>query len=300
MTFKRLFLSAAVLGLTVTAVPSVAQTKDAPQIKTDKISESLYLLSGRGGNIGVSVGDDGVFVIDDKFAGFGDAIVAQIAAITDEPIRYVINTHYHGDHTGANAEMKDVGATVVAHDNVRKRMGMTFDNKLWGNKVKATSEDRWPTLTFSDTSTFHFNGQAVKVIHTPHAHTDGDSIVYFSNSNVLHMGDNYFNGMFPYVDIDGGGTLQGMIAALTTGLEMSDEATKIIPGHGPIATKTDMTETRDRLVEILERVKKAKEAGTSKKGMIKDGLLSDMKSMAAFIDEEKMIRIAYRSLNSTK
>lgn len=300
MTLRTLLLSAVAASLTLTATPSFGQSKDAPQIKTEKISDGLYRLTGPGGNIGVSVGDDGVFVIDDKFARFGDQIIAQIAAITDQPIKYVINTHYHGDHTGANAKMKDVGATIVAHDNVRKRMGMTFDNKLWGSTVKAVGEDKWPTLTFSDTSTFHFNGEAVKVVHTPHAHTDGDSIVYFTSSNVLHMGDNYFNGMFPYVDIDGGGSLQGMIAALTKGLEMSDDDTKIIPGHGDMATKADMTATRDKLVEILSRVKAAKKDGKSKDDMLKDGLLSDMSSMAAFIDEDKMIRIAYRSLKNAQ
>lgn len=298
MTIRTLFISAAVLSLSFGSVATAQSDAPKPQIKTESLGDGLYRLTGPGGNIGVSVGDDGVFIIDDKFARFADQIVAQISAITDQPIRYVINTHYHGDHTGANAEMKDVGATIVAHDNVRKRMGMTFENQLWKNTVKATSEDKWPTLTYSDTSTFHFNGQAVKVIHTPRAHTDGDSIIYFKSSNVLHMGDNYFNGMFPYVDIDAGGSLQGMISALTTGIAMSDGETKIIPGHGDMATKADMTETRDRLVEILSRVRAAKAAGKSLDNMIKDEILSDMRSFASFIDEEKMIRIAHRSLKT--
>jgi len=174
----------------------------------------FYMLLGPGGNIGVSVGEDGVFVIDDKFSRFADQIVEQIRAITDAPIRYVINTHYHGDHSGANAEMKESGAIIVAHENVRKRMGMSFENKAFGQTVQATDPKLWPDITYSENATFHFNGQTVHAIHTPNAHTDGDSILFFEEANVLHMGDNFFFGLFPYIDVDGGGSLSGMIASI--------------------------------------------------------------------------------------
>lgn len=288
------------LLVTATLLMSVGTTTFAqegtPQIKTQSLGNDIYLLTGPGGNIGVSVGEDGVLVIDDKFARFADQIITQISAITEEPIKFVINTHYHGDHTGANAELKQVGATIVAHDNVRKRMGLTFDNNLWGRPVKAVAEAKWPTLTFSDTTTFHFNDDMIQVIHTPSAHTDGDSIIHFSQNNLIHMGDNFFNGMFPYVDVDSGGTLQGMIASHDQALALANDETQIIPGHGPMANKTDLQNTRDMLADILQRVKIQKANGQTEDEIIESGLLADLSDYSGFIDEKNMIRIAYRSV----
>ncbi len=271
---------------------------NAPDISTQKLADNFYMLLGPGGNIGVSIGPDGVYVIDDKFSRFADQIIARIGELSDEPIRYVLNTHYHGDHTGANAEMKETGATIMSHDNVRKRMGMTFENKTFGRTVEAVDETLWPTLTFSDTATLHFNGQTVKAIHVPNAHTDGDSLVHFSPANIIHMGDNYFNGLFPYVDVDGGGTLQGMIAAQEKAIAMSDDATQIIPGHGPMATKADLQKSRDILVDILSRVKTARDSGKSIDETVAAVPLTDYKDLASFIDEENMVRTAYRSLEA--
>lgn len=273
------------------------KTEDkAPDISTKKLADNFYLLLGPGGNVGVSTGEDGVYVIDDKFSRFADQIIFRIREVTGEPIRYVLNTHYHGDHTGGNVELKETGATIMAHDNVRKRMGMTFENKTWGRTVEAVDEGLWPTLTFSETTTLHFNGQAVKAIHTPNAHTDGDSIVHFSPGNIIHMGDNYFNGLFPYVDVDGGGTLQGMIAAQDKALSLSDDATQIIPGHGPMATKADLQNSRDILADILARVKAAKDKGLSMEDTVKAVPLDDYKELSSFIDQANMVRTTYRSL----
>jgi len=270
---------------------------NAPDISTEKLAKDFYLLKGPGGNIGISTGEDGVYVIDDKFARFADQIIARIEEVTDAPIKFVLNTHYHGDHSGANKEMKETGATVMAHDNVRKRMGMTFENKTWGRTVEAVDEALWPTLTFSDTATLHFNGQTATAHHVPNAHTDGDSIVTFMPANIIHMGDNYFNGLFPYVDVDGGGTLQGMIAAQEKAISVADENTQIIPGHGPMATKTDLENSRDILVDILGRVKAAKDKGLSMEEVVKAVPLGDYKSLASFIDEGNMVRTTYRSLD---
>lgn len=269
----------------------------APDISTTKLADNFYLLKGPGGNIGVSTGVDGVYVIDDKFARFADQIIARIGEVSDEPIRFVLNTHYHGDHSGANAEMKATGATIIAHDNVRKRMGMTFENKTWGRTIEAVDESLWPTLTFSDKTTLHFNGQTATAHHVPHAHTDGDSIVSFMPANIIHMGDNYFNGLFPYVDVDGGGSLQGMIAAQTKAIAMSDDNTQIIPGHGPMATKEDLTKSRDILVDILSRVKAAKERGLSMEDTVKAVPLDDYKELSSFIDQANMVRTTFRSLD---
>jgi len=258
---KKVLLSAATIGLVACGAETTSaqstKIKAKPKtnmaaaqtpkqdITTQDLGGGFYMLLGPGGNIGVSVGDDGVFVIDDKFSRFADQIVGQIRAITDAPIRYVVNTHYHGDHSGANAEMKDTGAVVVAHENVRKRMGMSFENKAFGRMVEATDEKLWPDLTYSENATFHFNGQTVHAIHTPNAHTDGDSILYFEEANILHMGDNFFFGLFPYIDVDGGGSLSGMIASHGKALELINDETKVIPGHGPLAVKSDLIKTQD-------------------------------------------------------
>ena len=275
-----------------------ANTVEVPKrdITTQELGDGFYMLLGPGGNIGVSVGEDGVFVIDDKFSRFADQIVEQIRAITDAPIRYVINTHYHGDHSGANAEMKDTGAVIVAHDNVRKRMGMSFENKAFGRTIKATDSKLWPDLTYSENATFHFNGQTVNAIHTPNAHTDGDSILYFEEANILHMGDNFFFGLFPYIDVDGGGSLSGMIASHGKALELINEETKVIPGHGPLAAKADLIKTQDMLKTIEKRVKAEIARGATLENILEKDILADYAEYSSFIDKDNMVKIAHRSI----
>ena len=314
---KKLLLGAAILSLTAcgaetTAEPQAAKpeaTKSATSktdaneaaapkqdITTQDMGNGFYMLLGPGGNIGVSVGNDGVFVIDDKFARFGDQIIGQIRAITDAPIRYVINTHYHGDHAGANAEMKETGAVIVAHDNVRKRMGMSFENKAFGRTVEATDAKLWPDVTYSEDATFYFNGHTVRAIHTPNAHTDGDSILFFEEANVLHMGDNFFFGLFPYIDVDGGGSIAGMIAAHEKALSIIDDETQVIPGHGKLATKADLRKTQDMLKTIEKRVKDEIARGATLEQILEKSILADYAEYASFIDETNMVKIAHRSI----
>ena len=275
-----------------------AKTTEAPKqdITMQELGDGFYMLLGPGGNIGVSVGEDGVFVIDDKFSRFADQIVEQIRAITDAPIRYVINTHYHGDHSGANAEMKESGAIIVAHENVRKRMGMSFENKAFGQTVQATDPKLWPDITYSENATFHFNGQTVHAIHTPNAHTDGDSILFFEEANVLHMGDNFFFGLFPYIDVDGGGSLSGMIASHGAALDLINDETKVIPGHGPLAVKADLIKTQDMLISIQKRVTDEIARGATLEDILKKDILADYAEYASFIDKDNMVKIAYRSI----
>lgn len=281
-----------------TETKATTKTAQTPKqdITTQKIDDGFYMLLGPGGNIGVSIGDDGVFVIDDKFARFGDQIIGQIRGITDAPIRYVINTHYHGDHAGANAEMKATGAVIVAHENVRKRMGMTFENKTFGSTVKATDAALWPDVTYSENATFHFNGQTVHAIHTPSAHTDGDSILYFEEANILHMGDNFFFGMFPYIDVDGGGSLSGMIESHSKALELVNDDTKIIPGHGALAVKADLIKTQDMLKTVQKRVKEEIARGATLENILKKDILADLAEYSSFIDKDTMVKTAHRSL----
>ncbi len=278
--------------------PKTETKADQPEYKLERtdLGQGVYMLVGRGGNLGVSTGADGVFVIDDQFAQFAPAIIKEIGSLSDGPIRFVANTHYHGDHTGGNEVMRDTGASIVAHDNVRVRMSTEQDNKLFGRKTPPAAEGAWPNITFSQNMTFHFNGQTIDVVHVPEAHTDGDSIIYFREANVLHMGDNFFNGLFPYIDIDAGGNVNGMIAALDKGLSLSNADTKIIPGHGPLSTPADMKATRDMIIDVQSRVKAKIDEGASLDEIINDGILSDYSELASFINEENMIRIAYRSL----
>jgi len=279
-------------------VSNVAQDEaDKPVLSVETIGENMYVIFGPGGNIGVSTGDDGIVIIDDKFQRNAAEILTTLNSLSDQPLRYVLNTHYHGDHTGSNAEMKETGATVMAHENVRMRMGMTFENKVFGRITKATSPKLWPTLTFSETATLYFNGQQVDIIHVPRAHTDGDSIIKFKESNIIHMGDNYFNGLFPYIDVDGGGSINGMIAAHGAVLDMADADTKIIPGHGPMATKSDLEDTQALLISVRDRVQKGIDDGKSVDTLVKEAILEDYSEYAKFINEENMIRIAYRSLS---
>lgn len=283
------------------AAPQATQSDAAEPVESvlsvETIGENMHVIFGPGGNIGVSTGADGTIIIDDKFQRNAAEILTTLDTLSDEPLRYVLNTHYHGDHTGSNAEMKETGATVMAHDNVRKRMGMTFENKVFGRTTQATDPMLWPTLTFSDTATLHFNGQTVNIIHVPRAHTDGDSVVHFVETDIVHMGDNYFNGLFPYIDVDGGGSINGMIAAHDKVLGMAGDTTKIIPGHGPMATKADLMTARAMLVTVRDRVEAGITAGKSADDLVNDNLLQDFADYASFINEENMIRIAHRSLS---
>lgn len=276
-----------------------SDTAAKPSLTTNALGKGIYMITGPGGNIGVVTGDDGILVVDDKFERNGQEIISSLNALSDGPIKFVVNTHYHGDHSGANAVMKTTGAMIVAHENVRSRMGKTFENKIFGRTVKAVDQALWPDMTFDSKADFYMNGQSIHLIHMPNAHTDGDTIVYFKEGNILHMGDNYFNGLFPYVDVDSGGTLQGMITAQSKAIELSNEMTQIIPGHGPIATKADLTQTRDMLVDIQTRIETRMASGESLDAMISGNILSDYSAYSSFINEENMIRIAYYSLGGT-
>jgi glyoxylase-like metal-dependent hydrolase (beta-lactamase superfamily II) len=246
MTYRSIALS---VSIALVAVPSVAQEQDFSKVEiaTTKVADGIYMLEGAGGNIGVSAGADGVFLIDDQYAPLTEKIVAAVTAIDDGPIRFVLNTHWHGDHTGGNENLGEAGTLIVAHDNVRRQMTVGQFFELWDRTVEPSSEASLPVVTFSDTVTFHLNGQEIHAFHVAHAHTDGDSMVHFGNLNVLHMGDVFFNGIFPFIDVYSGGSLSGMIAACNQALHLVDDDTAIIPGHGPLANRADLVRYRDML-----------------------------------------------------
>ena len=225
------------------------------EIKTEKLSDTTYMMVGSGGNLGVSIGDDAVFVIDDQFAPLTPKIAAAIARLTNKPVKFVLNTHWHFDHTGGNVNLGKAGALIVAHDNVRKRMSTEGFIEFLGMKTAAEPSVALPVVTFSTDATFHLNGDEVYVFHVPRAHTDGDAIIHFRKSNVIHMGDTFFNKLYPFIDTSSGGTIDGVIAAVDGALAIANDGTRFIPGHGPLATKADLQAYRTMLASIGARIK---------------------------------------------
>ncbi|GHA95119.1 cyclase [Algimonas arctica] len=279
--------------------PRVAPAE--PQLTVETINDNLHVLFGAGGNVGVSTGSDGIVLIDDKYARNAEEILYQVEQLAGEndDLLFVINTHLHGDHSGSNPDMKEAGAMIMAHENVRTRMGTRYMNEAFRAMNEAKEEAFWPVVTFSNEASLHFNGITARAVHTPTAHTDGDSIVIFEEPNVIHMGDTLFLGMFPFVDVDSGGSLQGMIAAHDVALGLSDANTVIIPGHGPITDKAGLTDARATLQAIHDRVRVRKEAGETLQAIIEAQPLADMADLDSFIKQDGMITAAWRSMGGT-
>ena len=249
-------LTALLLGLAA-APDAAAQDMDDVEIETIQVADGVYMLVGRGGNIGVSTGGDGVFLIDDQFAPLTDAILAAIAEISDEPVRFVFNTHWHGDHTGGNENLGEAGALIVAHDNVRRRMSTDQVLERIGREPSTTPASpagALPVVTFSEDVSFHINGGELHAFHVEHAHTDGDAIVHFQDANVVHMGDTFFRGRFPFIDTASGGSIDGLIDAVGTALSVMDGDTRVIPGHGGLADREDVRTYADALKEMRAAV----------------------------------------------
>ncbi len=286
------------------AEPAETAEPEAPaelNLTVEEINPNLHVLFGPGGNIGVSSGEDGIVMIDDKFGQSAEEILYHLRQITQEnggspELLFVINTHLHGDHTGSNPEMKEAGAMIMGHDNIRQRMGTTYENKAFGRTIEAKDPSFFPVVTFSEEASLHFNGVTAHAIHIPNAHTDGDAIIHFVEPNVIHMGDNLFLGMFPFVDIDSGGSFQGMIAAHDAALALAGDDTVIIPGHGPLTDKAGLQGARDQLQTIFDRVRVRKDDGQTLEQILAERPLADMEEMAAFIKEDGIIAAAWRSL----
>jgi glyoxylase-like metal-dependent hydrolase (beta-lactamase superfamily II) len=251
--------------LLAASTPLLAQQRDwsKVEIKAEKIAEGVWMITGAGGNIGLSAGPDGAFLIDDQYAPLTEKILAAVKSVTDQPIEFVLNTHYHPDHAGGNENLGKAGVMIVAHENVRKRLTMDWFNETFQSPMKPAPAAALPVVTFTESVTFHYNGDEIRILHVPPAHTDGDSIVFFPKANVLHTGDLAFNGFYPVIDPSAGGTIDGMVAACDRVMAMIDEKTKVIPGHGPLTDKAGLKEYRDMLAGVRDRVKPMVAAGKS-------------------------------------
>ena len=226
-----------------------------------RAGEGVYMLTGLGGNIGVSVGADGVILVDDQFAPLTDKVRAAVAAISSGPIRFVLNTHWHFDHTGGNENLGKAGALIVAHDNVRRRMSVGQFIEALGRQEPPSPQAALPVVTFTEAVTIYLNGDSINVFHVAPAHTDGDAIVWFRRANVVHMGDTFFHGRYPFVDLSSGGSVNGLIGAADRVLDIADANTKIIPGHGPLGDRAALLGYRTMLVTVRDRIKQAVAAG---------------------------------------
>lgn len=288
-----------VLGLGVNqSIKAHGEQRPEITIKTEKLSDGLYVLFGRGGNIGLSIGEDGAYIIDDQFGPLSDKIKSAIDNISEQPVKFVINTHWHGDHVGGNENFAKSGSIIVAHDNVRKRMSTEQVSTLSGNTTPASPEAALPVVTFDSELSLHLNGDKMRVYHVANAHTDGDAIIYFENDNVLHMGDTYFNIGYPFIDTGSGGTIDGYIAAVERGLELSNKDTKIIPGHGPMSNKAELQEFVNMLKDLRNKIQSLKADGKSLEQVIaaKPSAQYDEKSGQAFIKPQQIVTFIYNTL----
>ena len=250
-----------VILLFATSLTVTAQNFDSVNIKTTKVAGSVYMLEGAGGNIGVLIGNDGVILVDDQFAPLSEKIKKAIASISDKPIKFIVNTHFHGDHSDGNKVFGAEGVIIVAHENARKRLSTDYFYKTYKQEQKAMSYEGLPKITFAQSLNFNMNGETVQVIYIKNAHTDGDAAIYFKESNVLHTGDTFVRYGLPFIDDDGGGTIDGMINGAEQMLKMINDETKIIPGHGQISSKKDLLDYKNLLQIIRKRIADGIKAG---------------------------------------
>ena len=290
-----LFVCALTLvGAEAFAQPDLSQVA----IKVTPVATGIYMLEGAGGNIGLSVGADNAFMIDDQYAPLTPKIKAAIATVSSKPVKFLMNTHWHGDHVGGNENMAGEGAIIVAHDNVRRRMGSAQFLAALNMKVPASPTAALPIVTFSESISLYVNGDSVRAMHVRNAHTDGDAIVFFQKADVVHMGDNFFNGMYPFIDVSSGGSVDGVIAAVDKVLLMTTDKTKFIPGHGPLASRADLVRframvktARDRIARLVAQKRSLAQVVAAKPMADLDGVWGK-----GFLKPDQFVTILYGDL----
>ena len=291
--------------LVLAAALSAAQDQDFSkvEIKVTKVSGTVYMLEGAGGNIGASVGEDGIVVVDDQYAPLAEKIQAALKGVTDKPVRFIINTHYHGDHTGGNAFFQKQ-APVIAHDNVRKRLetgGAAGNLGSVSMERKAAPKEALPILTFDHDVTVHLNGEDIRALHFPSGHTDGDSIIFFPTSNVVHMGDDFVRYGFPFIDLASGGSVEGMIAALEAVVPKLPADVKVIPGHGNVSNLDDVREYVKMLDETRAVVEKGVKQGKTLDQLKQEKVLEPWKKWNGdFITSDAFLETLYNDLTGKK
>ena len=297
---KKTFLAIAAVALSSGAFAQ-QRNFDAVQIKTTQVAPGIYMLEGEGGNIGVSAGEDGVFLIDDQFAPLTPKIVAAVKTISDKPIRFLMNTHWHGDHVGGNENLGKAGVVIIAHDNVYKRMSVGGAIQLLKQSYAPAPKAALPVISFSETATFHLNGDDVTSIHLPPAHTDGDSLVRFAKANVIHSGDVFAAYRYPFIDVESGGSVKGVLRAIDVMLPLVDDNTKVIPGHGGLSSKKDVLAYRKMISTAISKIEPMVKSGRTLQQVI------DAKPLREFDEEwgkfrkpEAFVEIVYNGLKPGK
>jgi len=281
------------------AVSASAQTDYSKvQMKATKVAGNVYMLEGAGGNIGVSVGDDGLLIVDDQFAPLADKIRAALKGIADKKLHFILNTHWHGDHTGGNVAFGPE-ATIIAHDNVRKRLSTEQKSTVFNTTTPPSPKEALPVITFDQTLTVHFNGEDIRAIHYPHGHTDGDSVIFFSASNVVHLGDDFFAGRFPFVDLESGGSVEGLVKNIGELITKIPNDAKLIPGHGPISTLDDLKSYYRMLQQTTEIVRGKIKAGKTLDQIKSEGLPAEWAPWGTgFIKTDRWVETIYQSLTA--
>ena len=293
---KKTLLALAAAALSFGAVAQ-QRNFDAVQVKTTKVAEGIYMLEGEGGNIGVSAGEDGVFLIDDEFAPLSQKIMGAVKAISERPIRFLMNTHWHGDHVGGNENFGKAGTVIVAHDNVYKRMSVGGAITLLKQNFAPYPKAALPVITFSQSATFHLNGDDVTSTHLPPAHTDGDSFVRFAKANVIHTGDVFAAYRYPFIDVESGGSVKGILAAIDRLLPVIDDNTKLIPGHGGLSSKKDVLAYRKMVATVVSRIESMVKSGKTLQQVIDAGPTREFdEEWGKFRKPEAFVEVVYRGL----
>jgi glyoxylase-like metal-dependent hydrolase (beta-lactamase superfamily II) len=295
---KRCLLVAAIMLCASAAMPIVAQDFSKVEIKATKVAGNVYMLEGSGGNIGVSVGPDGILIVDDQYAPLADKIKAALKTLGEGKLKFILNTHYHGDHTGGNITFGPE-APIIAQTNVRKRLSEEQKSKLFNRTTPASPKEALPVITFDNAVSVFFNGEEIKVIHFPHGHTDGDSVIFFTGANVVHMGDDFFVGRFPFVDLEAGGDVEGMTKNIGDIISKLPAGVKIIPGHGPLSDADGLKAFHNMLLQTTDIVRKRMAAGKTLDQIKTEGLPEEWKTWGTgFIKTDVWLTLVHNSLSA--